>query len=1360
MKKTFFSLLIGVSALNLNGQCNVHDFTDANGNAVYLTFDCPDMTFNLSGNYNGNTYTALASVKLANPFSNTIHKPFIFVEGLDLDITHHNNYRNGARGWPNFISGTASEIDPSEIIFQQLPILTNELHSEGYDIIYLDFYDGTTYMQGNAMTLVDLIQQLNTMMGPNSHEQIVVAGASMGGQIAKYALSYMEQHNMKHCVSDYISVDSPHKGAYLPISMLEMLDQLAPLSQTLQDYQNLLHSPAPEQLLVDFDNNGPHALRQDWLNDLNAVGNYPKHCRKVAISNGNKIGASLFPSYTQLAEFKVRSISVCNQGTFMDFKLNALAGYSNPIIYDGKSLKGSDWATRIANTLACSGGTYTPSCLLCIATPTNFFDIKTTNANTMFPSYDNAPGGKRNSILQFAEKMDQTITKMIQLHNNLPFSFSDYERHVYADYHCFIPTISGLDIYTSDLFYNVASNLPNPNISSPSQYPFDAYYAPSGPSEMHVEITGDLTTGNIKWTLDELAKQSARLTDPLTSTSPNNGVYNFARPENHYFSTCHIHDGGKLYVNANLPSDYGVNTPPPSIPNGFSPPLSGASLTIESCYCGDVFVSTYNNGEYIIGDNTTQNKGTVIFHTGSTFYLGAGGKLIIADHSKLVIESGAHLFFEQGAEIQLNGNDAVLEIQGDLTIGENAEFTFTHPGSSNGGYVKFSSPYPQQPPYYQISGQGNSSIKFVGQNKNTDKVLEVAQDLVQISQWNGISSFTIEHGMTEFTVPNSSISTDVGVRFFDSKFTGYSGNGTVYVWGQPQCQISHCIFKSVPLVGFLSVYGNKLTVSNCEMYDAMDGLVTLGMGVNLIGNNIHDNYDSGWQGSMMTSNSIAANSYFNSNGNYGSFLVGSPVEVFFDNCKMNVNGAWGLELNDLTDAKIHCGEVKDNMLYGIVTGSLSSLNMNTTKGGGYVNATNNSLGTILSSDAANIDLDRGYNDLQPSAAFDNPSVYSSLSCASFGNCPTVIEGTLAQPIGTVILANNNRWDPSLSSVTVGGFDKYTQVTDLSTTQLFHFADAAPNVRLACGYFDPPPCLTCPKSLLELCPTCNIIDTTDFYNTKTNDAVVTATGKMDTTIIDGHKQAVNMLYEILKYQLPDTSISDEYIQRIADRRIFVAYAEAIERNQILVSDSTVTPEVQKMVSLQNDKINKAIQRNDYFTKLYSYVEKALVLRAGEKLDDAVTTLDAIMSFVQPLEQDYVNYLRCVVGNERDIKKKLILEPEFIQAMNNCIPPRRMSEKRMTTHRNSETTGSVFTENNMKLYPNPTNNSFNIEYSIQDEANAFITVVDVTGKILYKKNLTGGKQKITVNDFNLENGLYFCSFYVNDKLQQREKLVIIK
>lgn len=216
--------------------------------------------------------------------------------------------------------------------------LGDELRLKGYDVVILNFPitgtkkennkthlnipeisgfnnrdGGTDYIERNAFLLVKLIQELNAELQSNgSSEQLVVVGPSMGGQISRYALAYMEKKqaegiaNMNHNTRLWVSFDSPHLGANIPLALQKDLHFFGYTGgkQAARDaYEKQLHSIAARQMLIEQLNsfgyvsfeqglNGTdpfHKRYNDSLrnNGLPNSGGWPQNLRKIALVNGS-----------------------------------------------------------------------------------------------------------------------------------------------------------------------------------------------------------------------------------------------------------------------------------------------------------------------------------------------------------------------------------------------------------------------------------------------------------------------------------------------------------------------------------------------------------------------------------------------------------------------------------------------------------------------------------------------------------------------------------------------------------------------------------------------------------------------------------------------------------------------------------------------------------------------------------------------------------------------------------------------------------------------------------------------------------------------------------------------------------------
>ncbi len=163
---------------------------------------------------------------------------------------------------------------------------------------------GGDYIERNAMVLVKLIQTVNQQLQANgSSEKITIIGPSMGGLISRYALRYMEQNNMNHNCKLWVSFDSPHHGASIPIGLQAMLVHMGTdmgLEGARKAVGDLLLAPAARQMLihhyegtVNEHPGGSPGFRDRFAQTMNAMGFPQAPClRRVALNNGSKNGTN------------------------------------------------------------------------------------------------------------------------------------------------------------------------------------------------------------------------------------------------------------------------------------------------------------------------------------------------------------------------------------------------------------------------------------------------------------------------------------------------------------------------------------------------------------------------------------------------------------------------------------------------------------------------------------------------------------------------------------------------------------------------------------------------------------------------------------------------------------------------------------------------------------------------------------------------------------------------------------------------------------------------------------------------------------------------------------------------------------
>ncbi|PWK46356.1 Ig-like domain-containing protein [Pleionea mediterranea] len=304
----------------------------------------------------------------------------------------------------------------------------NDLLSAGNDLVFINFKDSSTALEDNSFNLQLLINYIGNEIN-NSNHNMSVLGFSMGGVIARMALANMEKINADHNVSLYISYDAPHRGANAPIDIIKQINHIEDkvditgcgLSSKCRDVRNKLRyeqvrwkSMAARQMLITGDKS-----KEFYSNLHNNIG-YPSNLRLVAFSNGSGNGIKL------------------------------------PNLYDGKEIM--RYTVDYKGILQGNNATY---------------QLKSHDLDNDYKGYfnysskyfDKAPGGTSDSFYKISDKLSNQ--DKIYMH------YYSGDRN-----HSFVPTVSALDLHTTDL-----------NASTESYYtPFDKIYHAGNNNYSHTSI--------------------------------------------------------------------------------------------------------------------------------------------------------------------------------------------------------------------------------------------------------------------------------------------------------------------------------------------------------------------------------------------------------------------------------------------------------------------------------------------------------------------------------------------------------------------------------------------------------------------------------------------------------------------------------------------------------------------------------------------------------------------------------------------------------------------------------------------------------------------------------------------------------
>ena len=132
-----------------------------------------------------------------------VTKPVIIIDGIDYEgsrrgVNIYNEYLFYQGNGQNRSLGEELRDEDYDVVILDFPNVTTTIQIGPFGYFSTTRHSGADYMERNAYTLVKLIQALNKQIRDNTPagttpEQLVVVGPSMGGQISRYALTYMEK---------------------------------------------------------------------------------------------------------------------------------------------------------------------------------------------------------------------------------------------------------------------------------------------------------------------------------------------------------------------------------------------------------------------------------------------------------------------------------------------------------------------------------------------------------------------------------------------------------------------------------------------------------------------------------------------------------------------------------------------------------------------------------------------------------------------------------------------------------------------------------------------------------------------------------------------------------------------------------------------------------------------------------------------------------------------------------------------------------------------------------------------------------------------------------------------------------------
>ncbi|GAA3938387.1 T9SS type A sorting domain-containing protein [Hymenobacter algoricola] len=187
-----------------------------------------------------------------------------------------------------------------------------------YDIVFIDFKNGTDDLLRNAMVFEEVVNYVNSnkVGGIAAGQHNAVMGVSMGGLIARYKLAEMTKASRNSHTRLLLLHDSPQRGANVPLGIQALTRQAvfnigpfstADASDELREGNLLLDEPATRQLLVHRATDAFGGFQANTFLDgvyrpmiTFTGGSLTPAYRTVAVSQGSQCGVGLFAPYAEM----------------------------------------------------------------------------------------------------------------------------------------------------------------------------------------------------------------------------------------------------------------------------------------------------------------------------------------------------------------------------------------------------------------------------------------------------------------------------------------------------------------------------------------------------------------------------------------------------------------------------------------------------------------------------------------------------------------------------------------------------------------------------------------------------------------------------------------------------------------------------------------------------------------------------------------------------------------------------------------------------------------------------------------------------------------------------------------------------
>ncbi len=623
-----------------------------------------------------------------------IRKPLVIVEGVDYGYPGIRGLRDGKHGENGYVDilhgkswNAMLQVWEDWKSIKNGPYMISKLRKLGYDIIYVDFYDGAADININSDVLQGVLEKIKQMSCGNSMH---VVGISMGGLVAKRALRRMELEGDNHCVTSFTSVDVPYLGANIPMGLQHVIRYYSKSREEAKDgLHRILRRPATLQMLVNHEssNKQHHSYRGLFMREDSLLGGFPVKPLLFAISNGAGRGtdsrqADAWGSNAKMQpgqlifRLQLKGLSALRTSPWIDVFAENFYDKKNQVYYSGKVFGKKPFYTSKDNHL-----------------------------------WDHLSGSRINKFGSL-----RRVSKMLKVGLEAPYT-------------CFIPTASALSLSSNTHTFNSLLDYPlsvklydmKRPLGDEIKTPFVRIYIPKE-NEDHVMLDSS-KGGNIDWMIAHLVEAERGFQMGMGGIlSRSSGVYNLNSAWNRFIP------GGKLTGNAVLEIN-GLSEYPPKTKSDLELVKSlnerhyytgNCSFTylkledesrMEIGFTGGGITTVHWDGKSVMELN---DRAQLVVKENHVFRIKKGSRLIFDEQSILDIRSGGQLIIEEGGWLILRGKSKLIldkeskfHVQGNLVLGDEYVFKPERGASGNVGLVKISN---------KGYGFGSGEVHFEGAN--------------------------------------------------------------------------------------------------------------------------------------------------------------------------------------------------------------------------------------------------------------------------------------------------------------------------------------------------------------------------------------------------------------------------------------------------------------------------------------------------------------------------------------------------------------------------------------------------------------------------------------------------------------------